>query len=165
MGKNPLWKLLAVLAAFGLVAAACGSDDDDTASGDTDGVLTIGGLLPETGNLAFLGPPEIAGVQLAVNDINAAGGVLGEDVVWLPGDSGDNGDVANATVDRLLAEDVDGPRSRGRWSWRSRSSVATRPRSIWSRSRRWPSSWSSSKRRSGSTGPSACRSRRAWVAW
>ena len=26
---------------------------------------------------------------------------------WLPGDSGDNGDVANITVDRLLAEDVD----------------------------------------------------------
>ena len=32
---------------------------------------------------------------------------LGADVVWLPGDSGDNGEVANATVDRLLAEDVD----------------------------------------------------------
>ncbi len=28
--------------------------------------------------------------------------------MWLPGDSGDNGEVANATVDRLLAEDVDG---------------------------------------------------------
>jgi branched-chain amino acid transport system substrate-binding protein len=72
-----------------------------------DGVLTIGGLLPETGNLAFLGPPEIAGVNLAVQEINAAGGVNGADVEYLPGDSGDNGEVANATVDRLLAEDVD----------------------------------------------------------
>ncbi len=76
--------------------------------GAGDGVLRIGGLLPETGNLAFLGPPEIAGVNLAVQDINAAGGVLGADIEYLPGDSGDNGDVANATVDRLLAEDVDG---------------------------------------------------------
>jgi branched-chain amino acid transport system substrate-binding protein len=76
-------------------------------SGEGDGVLKFGGILPETGNLAFLGPPEFAGVQLAVNDINAAGGVLGADVEWLPGDSGDNGEVANATVDRLLAEDVD----------------------------------------------------------
>jgi branched-chain amino acid transport system substrate-binding protein len=76
-------------------------------SGEGDGVLKFGGILPETGNLAFLGPPEFAGVQLAVNDINAAGGVLGGDVEWLPGDSGDNGEVANATVDRLLAEDVD----------------------------------------------------------
>jgi ABC-type branched-subunit amino acid transport system substrate-binding protein len=76
-------------------------------SGEGDGVLRLGGILPETGNLAFLGPPEFAGVELAVQDINAAGGVLGADVEWLPGDSGDNGEVANATVDRLLAEDVD----------------------------------------------------------
>lgn len=142
MSKSALARLLALLMAFGLIAAACSSDDEDdvatedeteetaddtaeadeateeeddamedeeetSASGGADGTLTLGGLLPETGSLAFLGPPEIAGVQLAVNDINAAGGVLGNDVVWLPGDSGDNGDVANATVDRLLAEDVD----------------------------------------------------------
>ena len=31
---------------------------------DGDGVLKIGTLLPETGNLAFLGPPEFAGVEL-----------------------------------------------------------------------------------------------------
>ena len=139
MGKNTLAKLLALLMAFGLVAAACGSDDpvdttgdttdttaaDDTATSETtaaddtatteaaagggaDGVLTLGGILPETGNLAFLGPPEFAGVDLAIADINAAGGVLGSPIEWLPGDSGDNGEVANATVDRLLAQDVDG---------------------------------------------------------
>ncbi len=43
--------------------------------------LTIGYLLPLTGNLAFLGPPEIAGFDLAIADINAAGGVLGAPVV------------------------------------------------------------------------------------
>ncbi|NNE11970.1 MAG: ABC transporter substrate-binding protein [Ilumatobacter sp.] len=79
----------------------------ETPAGGGDGVLRVGGILPETGNLAFLGPPEIAGVNLAVADINAAGGVLGNDIEYLPGDSGDNGEVANATVDRLLAEDVD----------------------------------------------------------
>lgn len=82
-------------------------EEDAAPAGESDGQLVIGGLLPETGNLAFLGPPEIAGVELAVADINAAGGVLGSDVEYLPGDSGDNGEVANATVDRLLAEDVD----------------------------------------------------------
>lgn len=156
MTKKSLARLLSLLAAFALVAAACGDsgdalddvvdevegaaddvadevedaaddaddamsdDDDDEAMADDDdameddvamaegdGVLRFGGILPETGNLAFLGPPEFAGVELAVADINAAGGVNGADVEWLPGDSGDNGDVANATVDRLLAEDVD----------------------------------------------------------
>jgi branched-chain amino acid transport system substrate-binding protein len=72
-----------------------------------EGNLTIGGLLPETGSLAFLGPPEIAGALLAVEDINAAGGVLGSDVVWLPGDSGDTStDIANTTADSHLAAGV-----------------------------------------------------------
>ena len=66
--------------------------------------LVVGTLLPNTGSLAFLGPPEVAGVQLAVNDINAAGGVLDQPVTLIPGDSGDTTtDTANTTVDRLLA--------------------------------------------------------------
>jgi ABC-type branched-subunit amino acid transport system substrate-binding protein len=69
--------------------------------------LTIGTLLPETGNLAFLGPPEVAGVQLAINDINAAGGVLGQPVAVVTGDSGDaSTDTATQTVDRLLQSGV-----------------------------------------------------------
>lgn len=127
MSNNKLWRLLALLLAFGLVAAACGSDDateagsdgdgeaaasssDEaapTCEGESDGVLRLGGILPETGNLAFLGPPEFAGAELAAQEINDNGGVLGNDVEWLPGDSGDNGDVANQTVDRLLGENVD----------------------------------------------------------
>ena len=76
--------------------------------GRGDGTLTLGTLLPETGSLAFLGPPEFAGVDLAVQDINEAGGVLGEDVEVIDGDSGDTTtDIANQTVDRLLAQDVD----------------------------------------------------------
>ena len=70
--------------------------------------LVIGTLLPVTGDLAFLGPPEVAGARLAVADINAAGGVFGSDVVLHEGDSGDtNQDIANPEVDRLLALDVD----------------------------------------------------------
>ena len=73
-----------------------------------DGVLTIGTILPQTGSLAFLGPPEFAGFDLAIQDINAAGGVLGQDVVGIQGDSGDaTTDTANQTVDRLLSQNVD----------------------------------------------------------
>ncbi|MDQ3030427.1 MAG: ABC transporter substrate-binding protein, partial [Actinomycetota bacterium] len=76
--------------------------------GEGDGTLTLGTLLPETGSLAFLGPPEFAGVDLAVQDINEAGGVLGEDVEVIDGDSGDTTtDIANQTVDRLLSQDAD----------------------------------------------------------
>ncbi len=73
-----------------------------------DGVLTFGALLPQTGSLAFLGPPEFAGFNLAVQEINEAGGVLGVDVVGIEGDSGDTStDQANQTTDRLLSENVD----------------------------------------------------------
>ena len=78
-------RLAAVAAAGALVLAACGGGDDDGGGDDAaavakgDGVLTIGSLLPSTGDLAFLGPPEFAGVDLAVKDINEAGGVLGKD--------------------------------------------------------------------------------------
>ena len=69
----------------------------------TGGPLTIGTLLPQTGSLAFLGPPEVAGVELAIQEINAAGGVLGKPVELVEGDSGDaSTDTATQTVDRLL---------------------------------------------------------------
>jgi hypothetical protein len=68
-------------------------------SGNGKGVLKIGMLLPLTGSLAFLGPPEVAGVTLAVNEINAAGGVLGAPVELVPGDSGDTStNIASQTV-------------------------------------------------------------------
>jgi ABC-type branched-subunit amino acid transport system substrate-binding protein len=73
-----------------------------------DGELKIGGLLPQTGSLAFLGPPMIAGVELGIQEINDAGGVLGKPVVYSPGDSGDTStDIASQTADRLLSENVD----------------------------------------------------------
>jgi ABC-type branched-subunit amino acid transport system substrate-binding protein len=71
-----------------------------------NGVLKIGSLLPQTGDLAFLGPPEFAGVELAIADINEAGGVLGAEVEYSAGDSGDDKtDTANRTVDRLINQD------------------------------------------------------------
>lgn len=82
--------------------------DGDACVGTSDGVLTVGTILPVTGDLAFLGPPEVAGAQLAVDDINEAGGVLDNDVVLIQGDSGDTTtDLANQEVDRLLAAGAD----------------------------------------------------------
>ena len=111
-------RVAAVFAAATLVLTACGSDSDsgsdkksDSDSGATaksDGTLTVGTLLPQTGDLAFLGPPEFAGVQTAIDDINAAGGVNGEDVVQSKADSGDGTpDIAGAQVDKLMSANAD----------------------------------------------------------
>ena len=74
-----------------------------------DGTLNIGTLLPQTGSLAFLGPPEFAGVGLAIDDINAAGGYGGQPVTYQQGDSGDttNPGVASQTVDREINSGAD----------------------------------------------------------
>lgn len=107
---TPVWRAIAVLGAAGLILTACGGDDDDD-GGDAaqgDGTLVLGTLLPQTGDLAFLGPPEFAGVDLAVEEINAAGGVLGNPVTVHHSDSGDDApDVANPSVDSLLTQNAD----------------------------------------------------------
>ena len=112
------WRVAAAFAAATLVLTACGSDSDSgsdeqsdsgsKAAAKGDGTLTIGTLLPQTGDLAYLGPPEFAGVQAAVDDINAAGGVLDKDVVQLKADSGDGTpDIAGAQADKLLDGNAD----------------------------------------------------------
>jgi ABC-type branched-subunit amino acid transport system substrate-binding protein len=69
--------------------------------------LVVGTLLPQTGDLAFLGPPEFAGVKKAVDEINAAGGVNGADMTSIDGDSGDTTtDIASQTVDSHLSQGV-----------------------------------------------------------
>ncbi|MEV7647474.1 ABC transporter substrate-binding protein [Arthrobacter sp. NPDC089319] len=81
--------------------------DVPESKGSTDQPLKVGTLLPTTGTLAFLGPPEIAGVQLAVDKINEAGGVLGKDVETVQRDSGDTTtDIATQSVTDLLSEKV-----------------------------------------------------------
>ena len=81
--------------------------EEDAPAGDGAENLSMAYVLPETGQLAFLGPPIIAGFQLAVEQINEAGGVNGAEVVQDGGDEGDgDGTIANQTVDRLLAEGV-----------------------------------------------------------
>jgi ABC-type branched-subunit amino acid transport system substrate-binding protein len=68
--------------------------------------LTIGGLLPETGDLSFAYPPMIAAAQLAIADVNDAGGVFGVDVVWVDGDDGTNPEVARETLASHVEEGV-----------------------------------------------------------
>jgi ABC-type branched-subunit amino acid transport system substrate-binding protein len=114
MTRPTLVRSLAVAGAATLLLAACGSSSDaGTPSASStakpgDGTLTIGTVLPQTGSLAFLGPPEFAGVDLALKEIKDAGGVLGKEVVKVEGDSGDTStNIASATVDAGLAKGVD----------------------------------------------------------
>lgn len=85
-----LRKILAVVLALMMVFsfAACtkttdGTSDVDASNVDSnntfekDGVIKIGGIGPLTGDAALYGNAVLYGAQLAVNEINAAGGING----------------------------------------------------------------------------------------
>lgn len=103
-----------LLAASALVLAGCAAEaeepatDDNTSAPTTPGedlALKVGTILPQSGALAFLGPPEEAGVNLAVQEINEAG--LGISVEAILRDSGDTTtDIATVNVTDLLSQDV-----------------------------------------------------------
>lgn len=107
---------VAIFAASALVLSGCAAAEDAPAPETTDETggtsipaetiqLTVGTALPVTGNLAFLGPPEEAGVMLAAADINAANAGLEIEIVY--GDSGDTDNKAYETeIPRLLNENV-----------------------------------------------------------
>lgn len=98
--------LLALSAAVALTASACATGGTAESDGE-EGPLKIGTLLPQTGALAFLGPPEIAGVDLALKEINESGGVNGADAEVLHRDSGDTTtDLATQSTTELLNEGV-----------------------------------------------------------
>jgi ABC-type branched-subunit amino acid transport system substrate-binding protein len=68
--------------------------------------LAIGALLPKTGSLGLAGPPMFAGLKLAIDDVNHAGGVLGKPVRYVDGDDGTDPDIAKKTAQRLIGEGV-----------------------------------------------------------
>ena len=94
--------LLALSMAFGLTAcgggeSASGASEeagDSAGSGDT---ILLGTISPNTGNLAAYGTAIMNGVNLAVEEINAAGGVLGSQIeVINADDQGDPTECMNA---------------------------------------------------------------------
>jgi branched-chain amino acid transport system substrate-binding protein len=104
---------IALIGASALVLAGCaggdtgGEEPSESAGPAEEMTLTVGTALPQTGNLAFLGPPEEAGVAYAMSQINEATADTGLELDVVFGDSGDTDNKAYETeIPRLLGEDV-----------------------------------------------------------
>ncbi|MCY4194070.1 MAG: ABC transporter substrate-binding protein [bacterium] len=100
-------KLAAATAVAALAVAGCGGDSDSPtpaqpapSAGPAGGELVVGRILPETGLLSTLSPAMVVAVDLAVEDIKAAGG----SIRLLRADSQTDPDVAPEAVNRLLGE-------------------------------------------------------------
>ncbi len=100
--------LLAACAGGGAPApsGSAGSAAPTEAAPETDTSFVVGTILPQTGNLGYLGPPEFAGVDLAVADLEAAGFEF--DVSVQHRDSGDTTtDIATASAGELISAGAD----------------------------------------------------------
>lgn len=106
-------KVVGIAAAALLTVSACGGGSDDSKSGDSSKKadakpLKFGYVLPETGDLAYLGPPQLEAMKFAIKQINEAGGVLGNDVPdSVGGDEAGDQSVASQSADRVLNSGVD----------------------------------------------------------
>lgn len=118
------WLVLVVLiASVALFAAACGGDTttttaagtSDTTAGSTDTTaaggdveaVKIASLYPVTGDLAKLGEENVQGLKLALEEINAAGGIKslgGAKIELVEADSQGKPDVAISEVERLVQQ-------------------------------------------------------------
>lgn len=115
------WTGVAIAGVSALLLTACASGGGSTtapteepadsgdalpiAEGERDLALKFGTILPQSGTLAFLGPPEEAGVALAAQEINDAAAGASLEVVYR--DSGDTTtDIATVSVTDLLSQDV-----------------------------------------------------------
>lgn len=90
---------------LGAMAGCSGGGSDESSSSD---VIKLGVIAPETGNVAVYGKATINGIQLAIDEYNANGGILGkkiEAVVY--DDKGDNNEAINAYKKLVTSDKVD----------------------------------------------------------
>ncbi|WP_300766171.1 ABC transporter substrate-binding protein [uncultured Bifidobacterium sp.] len=104
--KATMVTALAAVAAGAMALAGCGASSSGLSSSSSSAQFVAGGLFPQTGSLAYLGPAEVAAFKLAVKDINAAGGVLGKDATTATADSSDadHADQNTAGAESILSK-------------------------------------------------------------
>ena len=122
MRRAHLARIVLAVGALALVASACSDDDsaDDTTTteatdsggssdrGNVDGTLILGAMVPQTGDLNTIVESLQTPIDIAVDEINEAGGVNGEEVVMVEGDDGTSPTVAQTTYDQFVSsENVD----------------------------------------------------------
>lgn len=105
-------RLASVCAAAALLLTACGEDGGAGDGGGTDAevpaeAFKIGSLLAETGAQASATEPLVAAAQLAIDDINDAGGVFGKDVEYRQQDSTSDNDTALSAAQSLISWGAD----------------------------------------------------------
>ena len=109
--KTSRLAIIAILAiGFVIASAGCSRNqgqNQDSGSNER-GAITIGAVLPMTGNFAFLGEPVKRAMDLAVSRINEEGGINGREIDLVYADSEGNAKTGvNATLKLINSDNVE----------------------------------------------------------
>lgn len=103
------WRALALAAVAALVLGACAAEEEEEVAVDEveiDGPVRIGALLPMTGDLQAYGESTLNSIRLAVQEINAQGGIHGQEVQLRTGDTQTTAQAGIEAAQQLI--NVDG---------------------------------------------------------
>lgn len=102
--------VLAASAAFSLTLGGCGggllSEEEEGSAASSDEPIVLGMLTPTSGSSSAIGPYMRNGAQLAVEEINADGGVLGRDLELVVEDEACDPRTAVAAANKLVSQDI-----------------------------------------------------------
>lgn len=105
MKKNRYLLLLVAMLTLALLTAGCGGAKE-TSGGTGGDTIKIGFLGGVTGAHAHYGIETLKGMQMAVDDINSAGGVNGKKLEIVKGDHGSNSSEAANVTQKLITQKV-----------------------------------------------------------
>lgn len=112
--KKLVLLLLTIILCLGLVAACAKSGEEGNVAGKTIKIGWIGSL---TGDQSVFGICESDTIQMLVDEVNAAGGIAGKQVEFIPYDTKGTPEEAVNAVNRLVTNDkvqiILGPNSSG----------------------------------------------------
>lgn len=107
MASKKVLGLTAATAALILGLTACGNGGDAAQPDGDGGEFQYGIIYPQTGALAFLGPPQLTGAEYAISEINEAGGILGTEVPAIAeGDEAGDAAQASEAANNLVGQGV-----------------------------------------------------------
>lgn len=103
-------KLISLITAMIMLTtllSACSGDGDGAGGGASGETIRIGVLAPLSGTEASYGNDMLNAYRLAVEEINAAGGVLGKQLVLAEADDGADANMATQAAARITSNNVD----------------------------------------------------------
>lgn len=94
------------LLVLSLFLSACSNESSSGGNGDSDGEILVGVILPVTGNNATDGKDMLNAMEMAVEDVNNDGGVLGKKVKLEVADDACDPQTATTAANKLVSMEV-----------------------------------------------------------